>query len=696
MRILPEIIFLVIFVFSIFGWLICCCCNCCNCCCCCCCKKPGCKMPCFIFTYTFYVVAIGVCVYGFFQTNKIFIGLGNTGCSILKLLEQVLDGEDPKKESPKWIGIKEINNLLQNLTVQINNLKDNTLTDLNEKKSEIETNKYYFNNNMTEFDNYYYNEGKYRDLYTTRFDDINLNDYKSKNYVLDLLKLIGHYENNNYPEKTFLYMLNMEYSEIVSRTDDYIETSEDSFKDILKENSDKVIDSLNKAQETLDKLKKPFNKINNKIGDKISEYSEYIDDYGKLGVKLVFFVLALINLALAVLMLLICLCSYKSCTECCCCRCLCKCGTHILWNILAIMMILTFLIGAILCLVGKIGQDGMSLASYILSQENFNDENPLLLGQLNDAKKYLNICLHGNGSLESEFDLGDSLNSIEQIDEVLKDIDNATQTFMNIKNELPSFKYLNESIVNRTNLLTDEFGLVEVQKTDSGINLKATLLAMNNEIEEVLKKRETWSIEGDQSKKCGGGEDSLEEGEYKLHPLYCKPKDRDWIQKSDNQNIKDYATIISSIVDLAQNLEHEEQGSLNYKLKPLNDSYNTYLDSYVGMLNFLNVKIGTLIGQLREKVGDGKIFEFLNGKFIGTNIQIVLKYLKYSLGKDFHKVGICLIIVGFSLMLSISSTILLIVILNVVIKKNEDDLNKTTYKEKGYQTNEKRKISEKI
>ena len=74
----------------------------------------------------------------------------------------------------------------------------------------------------------------------------------------------------------------------------------------------------------------------------------------------------------------------------------------------------------------------------------------------------------------------------------------------------------------------------------------------------------------------------------------------------------------------------------------------------------------------------------------------MVKYLKYSLGKDFHKVGICLIIVGFSLMLSISSTILLIVILNVVIKKNEDDLNKTTYKEKGYQTNEKRKISEKI
>ena len=53
-----------------------------------------------------------------------------------------------------------------------------------------------------------------------------------------------------------------------------------------------------------------------------------------------------------------------------------------------------------------------------------NEENPLLLGQLGDAKKYLNICLHGNGSLESEFDLGDSLDSIENIDGINSSVSN--------------------------------------------------------------------------------------------------------------------------------------------------------------------------------------------------------------------------------------------------------------------------------
>ena len=62
----------------------------------------------------------------------------------------------------------------------------------------------------------------------------------------------------------------------------------------------------------------------------------------------------------------------------------------------------------------------------------------------------------------------------------------------------------------------------------------------------------------------------------------------------------------------------------------------------------------------------------MNGKFIGTNLKIILKYLKHSLGGDFYTVGICLVVVGFSLILSISSTILLIVIINISLKENMD------------------------
>ena len=62
----------------------------------------------------------------------------------------------------------------------------------------------------------------------------------------------------------------------------------------------------------------------------------------------------------------------------------------------------------------------------------------------------------------------------------------------------------------------------------------------------------------------------------------------------------------------------------------------------------------------------------MNGKFIGTNLKIILKYLKYSLGVDLYTVGVCLIVVGCSLALSISLTILLIVLINIELKKNQE------------------------
>jgi hypothetical protein len=330
------------------------------------------------------------------------------------------------------------------------------------------------------------------------------------------------------------------------------------------------------------------------------------------------------------------------------------------------MMIFSFLIGSILALVGRVGDDAMSLVSYILSEENFESEDPLLLEKMGDAKKYLNICLHGNGSLESEFDLGDSLDAIENIDEVLNELDIIIYNFTQIKNNLPSFKTFFEEIKNRTDYKTSEFGLLGVSDAQSNIILKIILPSFNHEIEEA-GQQESWDIDGDKTKTCDSGTDDFQPGNYKLHPSTCKPKDRDWIGSS-NTKIKDYAEIISTIVDLVKELN---SGSFASNLSDLEDKYKQYMNSYIQMLDFLKETIGSLIGQLRETVGDGQIFSFLNGKFIGTNIKIILKYLKYSLGQDLYTVGVCLILVGCSLVLSVSSTILLIVIINISLRENQ-------------------------
>ena len=117
-HIIPILVFLVVAVLCIPGWIICCFCCCCNCCCCCCCKKPGCKLPCFIISYVMYALVVVVCIYGFSQSNHIFIGLADTQCSILKFFDEVIDGES-KNEPPKWAGINNINTILEDLKTQI-------------------------------------------------------------------------------------------------------------------------------------------------------------------------------------------------------------------------------------------------------------------------------------------------------------------------------------------------------------------------------------------------------------------------------------------------------------------------------------------------------------------------------------------------------------------------------------------------
>ena len=94
--------------------------------------------------------------------------------------------------------------------------------------------------------------------------------------------------------------------------------------------------------------------------------------------------------------------------------------------------------------------------------------------------------------------------------------------------------------------------------------------------------------------------------------------------------------------------------------------YDKYLNCYIDILNIFIRTIRKITDLTRQYIGnDGHTFDFLNGKFIGTNLKIILKYLSHSLGTDFFTVGILLCIVGCSLILSISSTIILIVIINI-------------------------------
>ena len=700
-RILPMAVFLGIGILCIIGWLVCCFASCCNCCCCCCFKKEGCKIPCFIFTYIFYALVIAVCIYGLTQTNKIFTGIANTECSFMKFFDDILDGEE-KEETPKWIGINGVSNMLNSLYDTVEDMENSDLNanleskirDIDEERSNFmpelkSTYKNYYTDRNDGIDGVDPNVGYYveynNDAYIKESDSTTIN-YNGK-YMLDIFNLLGRYDNDKQNYTGHLYLWDREISEIDNQASGTLNSAAGSFRNMLNENIGEIKRGLHSGITSLEELRKPFDDVYDVIADAIYDSSVYIDKYGKLSVQLVFGILAAMNLALGILVLLICLFSGKSCADCCCCRCICKCATHIIWNLLAFLMIIAFIIGSLLSLLGAIGSDMMSVFSYIVSEENFNKgDSAVIINKLEEGKDILKECFIGNGRLTELFNLSDVTDDFDIIQEKKNEIQGYMDEFRERMN-YPSYTYLKSLLENRlqftedTNLilLDPQSNTPEAQKI---INLDEIIKKLNDS---TTGADEKWNLlEGDKDKICIKDQNDgfAKNSQNVLHPWTCEPYHRDWIEEGlGNTDITNYAKIATDIIDLLKYAkgEIEPADNPNYKsyydiLDELKGKYEVYLNKYMDVLEFFDDVIDEITSALEEAIGSNgqhDTFSFLDGKFIRNDLKILLKYLQYSLGEDIYTVGLCLVIVGFSLILSVSSTILLLVIINISLESNK-------------------------
>ena len=699
-RILPMAVFLGIGILCIIGWLVCCFASCCNCCCCCCFKKEGCKIPCFIFTYIFYALVITVCIYGLTQTNKIFTGIANTECSFMKFFDDILDGEE-KEETPKWIGINGVSNMLNSLYDTIEDMENSDLNanleskirDIDEERSNFmpelkSTYKNYYTDRNDGIDGVDPNVGYYveynNDAYIKESDSTTIN-YNGK-YMLDIFNLLGRYDNDKQNYTGYLYLWDREISEIDNQASGTLNSAAGSFRNMLNENIGEIKRGLHSGITSLEELRKPFDDVYDVIADAIYDSSVYIDKYGKLSVQLVFGILAAMNLALGILVLLICLFSGQSCADCCCCRCICKCATHIIWNLLALLMIIAFIIGSLLSLLGAIGSDMMSVFSYIVSEENFNKgDSAVIINKLEEGKDILKECFIGNGRLTELFNLSDVTDDFDIIQEKKNEIQGYMDEFRERMN-YPSYTYLKSLLENRLQF-TEDTNLILL---DPQSNTPQAQKIIN--LDEIIKKLndspgadEKWNLlEGDKDKICIKDQNDgfAKNSQNVLHPWTCEPYHRDWIEEGlGNPDITNYAKIATDIIDLLKYAkgEIEPADNPNYKsyydiLDELKGKYEVYLNKYMDVLEFFDDVIDQITSALEEAIGSNgqhDTFSFLDGKFIRNDLKILLKYLQYSLGEDIYTVGLCLVIVGFSLILSVSSTILLLVIINISLESNK-------------------------
>ena len=95
----------------------------------------------------------------------------------------------------------------------------------------------------------------------------------------------------------------------------------------------------------------------------------------------------------------------------------------------------------------------MSVLSFVMSQENFEDENPVIINQIGDALQYLNCCINGDGDIAALLNISDSINSFDQIHSSQGTIERAITNFSQILNCHLAYNYAEEYYEKRINYI---------------------------------------------------------------------------------------------------------------------------------------------------------------------------------------------------------------------------------------------------
>ena len=675
---LPLVIILAIAVLSFPGWIVCLTLCCCDCRCCCCCLQPCCKIPSFVFSYIFYGIVALVCFYGLSKSNSIFIGIADTECSILKFVDEIVEGES-NQNPPYWAGIERITEILDKLSKKVDEMKQDTVLQLNNTKEEINGKKETFEENLE--------SGSAKINHQCQASDgVTCKDYydNSKQYQLDISKKFGTYDCSTkkaLPENSICDLWKKEYDLTATNAYENFENSTKSFEVILTNQT--VSTSLNYSKNSIKEIKESFDEIRLIVAGNIIKYGDDTDKYGRLTFNLLYSLLIIMDAGIAAFMLLLCFCSGSICDCCCCARYFCKFFIHILWNLMAICMIALFLVGSLFTLFGKMGEDMISVFAYLVGEENLGQNNETIL--FGDVKKYLNKCFNGDGDILSElgFDM-DSMQNFYVLKNAQLQLNDIEEDFKNKQARFVYTEYLSE-LNEKVNYKSEDLSFVAVNTNVNppSYKLKDLLNSVNNKAE-TRNRKEKWDISSTSTDACIVSITDADDGDAatpkNYHPKTCWPTNKKWVRE-----IPGFTNELNQLNDFKESVDLADSSTSDNGIKKILNSlgsdYKNLLDSEIKAIGIFKKAIQSITNITLEVSGEDEgIFSFINCKFINSNMQIILANLKNAFGGDLYMIGIYLLMAAFSLAFAISFTILLTVILKLKIgdnQKNKQNTQKT-------------------
>jgi hypothetical protein len=179
-RILPLLVVLGIGILSLVAWIVWCVCICKKCSCCYC-NQPKCKTPSIVLALIFYAIVSLISIYSLIEQNKLFTGLADLGCSVVKFTDEVLEGEK-NPYPPFWAGIEKMKKTLEDILGKIDELQaSSTEINLSGYRGLITSAKSAFETSLNSAGTNIYNNNNYK---------------TGDNYQLDIAKQFGTFDNN--------------------------------------------------------------------------------------------------------------------------------------------------------------------------------------------------------------------------------------------------------------------------------------------------------------------------------------------------------------------------------------------------------------------------------------------------------------------------------------------------------------------
>ena len=418
------------------------------------------------------------------------------------------------------------------------------------------------------------------------------------------------------------------------------------------------------------------------------KYSEKIDKYGKIIFKLIFSVLLIISITLEAFFILLLIFASRKC-NCPKLACFMKFWINLVWNILALLVILIFISGGAIYLIGRLAKDVFETFSFVISSRNLLSPSPKIFE--NEASQYLDVCINGDGEITERLGISTDLEKIGELKTLSEGLDKMINSLITKRDTTVHQDYVFEEITNEVNKRIYnqmDYGFIK-KGTQETLTLSQALNQLNQKIE-TCSIDETWSFSCNPSSNCNS---ALNEGSCMnldtcknfLRTRYIAANSADSPCQAAEESIGIIERIFSSI-DYAHS---SNANSINTQATTVKSAYTTFLNSATSALTGYTTKFRPFSVIYNDYIGNGSILSFINCAFIGKNVKVMLNYLNDSIGNGFMAMGSIFVVIGFIMLANITFTILLLSIINEVarIRSIEKEMATKTNVNEAYNPN---------